>query len=98
MGGRGPSDARFSRTRTRVCARRWALTKPGRGVHLLNPSDFTAGYKLLNPSDQSIWLLTKPDRAIPSLLLLTEADRTYCLLMNSECCWGLDEQFLVGVG
>ena len=23
MGGRGPSDARFSRTRTRVCARRW---------------------------------------------------------------------------
>ena len=21
--GRGPSDARFSRTRTRVCARRW---------------------------------------------------------------------------
>ena len=23
VGGRGPSDARFSRTRTRVCARRW---------------------------------------------------------------------------
>ena len=23
VGGRGPSDARFSRTGTRVCARRW---------------------------------------------------------------------------
>ena len=23
VGGRGPSDERFSRTRTRVCARRW---------------------------------------------------------------------------
>ena len=23
VGGRGPSDARFSRTRTRVCARHW---------------------------------------------------------------------------
>ena len=32
MGGRGPSDARFSRTRTRVGARRWALTEPERGV------------------------------------------------------------------
>ena len=28
VGGRGPSDAHFSRTRTRVCARRWALTEP----------------------------------------------------------------------
>ena len=28
VGGRGPSDARFSRTRTRVCARCWALTEP----------------------------------------------------------------------
>ena len=26
----GPSDARFSRTRTRVCERRWALTEPDR--------------------------------------------------------------------
>ena len=34
MGGRGPSDARFSRTRTRVCARRCALTEPERGVGL----------------------------------------------------------------
>ena len=34
MGGRGPSDERFSRTRTRVCARRCALTKPERGVGL----------------------------------------------------------------
>ena len=30
VGGRGPSDARFSRTRMRVCARRWALTEPER--------------------------------------------------------------------
>ena len=32
VGGRGPSDACLSCTRTRVCARRWALTEPGRGV------------------------------------------------------------------
>ena len=51
VGGRGPSDARFSRTRTRVGVRRWALTEPERGVRLLNPSDCTAGYTLLNPSD-----------------------------------------------
>ena len=75
--GRGPSDACFSRTRTRMGARHWALTKPKRGVRLLNPSNCTAGYALLNPSDQSIWLLTEPDRAIPSLLLLTEA---------KQCC------------
>ena len=54
MGGRGLSDARFSHTRTRVGARRWALTEPERGVRLLNPSDCTAGYALLNPSDQSM--------------------------------------------
>ena len=30
VGGRGPSDARFSHTRTRVGARRWALTEPER--------------------------------------------------------------------
>ena len=34
VGGRGPSDARFSRTRTRVGARHWALTEPERGVGL----------------------------------------------------------------
>ena len=34
VGGWGPSDARFSRTRTRVGARRWALTEPERGVGL----------------------------------------------------------------
>ena len=34
LGGRGPSDARFSRTRTRVCARHWAITEPERGVGL----------------------------------------------------------------
>ena len=32
VGGRGPSDARFSRTCTHVGARRWALTEPERGV------------------------------------------------------------------
>ena len=28
VGGRGPSDARFSHTRTRVGERRWALAEP----------------------------------------------------------------------
>ena len=37
VGGRGPSDPRFSRTRTRVGARRWALTEPERGVRLTEP-------------------------------------------------------------
>ena len=32
VGGRGPSDARFSCTCTRVGARRWTLTEPERGV------------------------------------------------------------------
>src|SRR3990170_524343 len=54
VGGRGRAMhggiACFSRTRTCVCARRWALTEPERGVRLLNPSDCT-GYALLNPSD-----------------------------------------------
>ena len=34
VGGRGPSDARFSPTRTRVGARHWALTEPKRGIGL----------------------------------------------------------------
>ena len=34
VGGRGPSDARFSRTRMRECVRHWALTEPDRGVGL----------------------------------------------------------------
>ena len=43
VGGRGPSDVCFSRTRTRVGGRRWALTEPER-LHCrlcvtLNPSD-----------------------------------------------------------
>ena len=54
VGGRGPSDARFSRTRTRVGARCWALTEPERGIRLLYPSDCTAGYALLNPSNRSM--------------------------------------------
>ena len=32
VGGRGLSDARFSRTRTRVCARRWLLLNPSEGL------------------------------------------------------------------
>src|SRR5215216_6581828 len=58
MGGRGRAMhggiACFSCTRTRMGARRWALTEPERGVRLLNPSDCTAGYALLNPSDRSM--------------------------------------------
>ena len=34
VGGWGPSDAHFSRTRTHVGARRWALTEPERGIGL----------------------------------------------------------------
>ena len=34
VGGRGPSDAHFSRTCMRVGARRWALTEPERGIGL----------------------------------------------------------------
>ena len=34
VGGRRPSDARFSCTRTRVGARRWAVTEPERGIGL----------------------------------------------------------------
>ena len=30
VGGRGPCDAHFSRTRTRVGTRHWALTEPKR--------------------------------------------------------------------
>ena len=41
VGGRGRSDAHFSRTRVR----HWALTEP---------DDCTAGYALLNPSDRSM--------------------------------------------
>ena len=54
VGGRGPSDVLFSRTRMCVGVRRWALTELERGIRLLHPSDCTAGYALLNPSDQSI--------------------------------------------
>ena len=57
VGGRGRAMhggiSRFSRTRTRVGARRWALTEPERGIRLLNPRDYT-GYTLLNLSDRSI--------------------------------------------
>ena len=52
VAGRGPSDARFSPTRTRVCFRRWALAESERGVRLLNPSGCT-GY------------ITELERSIP---------------------------------
>ena len=32
VGGRGPSDVRFSRTRTRVCARRWLYLNPSKAL------------------------------------------------------------------
>ena len=32
VGGRGPSDARFSRTHTRVGARHWALLNPSEAL------------------------------------------------------------------
>ena len=54
VGGQGMRDAYFSCTRTHVGARHWALTEPERGVRLLNLSDCTAGYVLLNPSDRSM--------------------------------------------
>ena len=38
-----------------------------------------------------MWLLTEPDRVIPLLLMLTEAERC-CLWMNNEHCWGVDER------
>ena len=37
VGGRGLSYAHFSRTRTRVGARHWALTEPERGIRLTEP-------------------------------------------------------------
>ena len=56
VGGRGRAMHRglrvFSRICTRMCARRWALTEPERGVRLLNPSDCTS-------------YVTKPERSIP---------------------------------
>src|SRR3989337_1832684 len=46
VGGRGRAMHEglrvFSHIRTRMCERRWALTKPERGVRLLNPSDCTS--------------------------------------------------------
>ena len=84
VGGRGRAMHRgiacFSRTHTRVCVRRWALTEPERGVHLLKPSDCTS--YVTEPERSIPWLLTEPDGAIPSLLLLTEADR--CCLWDEQ--------------
>ena len=64
VGGRGRAMhgaiARFSRTRTHVCVRRWDLTEPKRGIHLLNPSDCTS---YITELERSIpWLLTKHER------------------------------------
>ena len=54
VSGRGLSDAHLFHTRTHVGARHWALTVPERGILLVNPSDCTVGYALLNPSDRSM--------------------------------------------
>ena len=58
VGGRGPSDARFSRTHTRVGARPWALTEPERGIRLTEPERLH--YRLR---------VTEPKRSIDPLLL-----------------------------
>ena len=55
VGGRGPSDERFSCTRMCVGVRHWDLTEPEQGVRLyLNPCDCTSGYTLLKSSDRSM--------------------------------------------
>ena len=56
VGGRGwPMHGgieRFFHTRGCVCARRWDLTEPERGVHLVNPSNSSS-------------YINEPDRSIP---------------------------------
>ena len=49
VGGRGPSDARFSRTRTRVGARRWALNEPERGIRLTEPERLHCRLRVTEP-------------------------------------------------
>ena len=53
VGGRGPSDARFSRTRTRVGGRHWALTEPELGVRLTKPERLHCRLHVTEP-EQSI--------------------------------------------
>ena len=86
LGGR-VGVMRVSLVRTHVCARRWALTKPERLHYRLR---VTEPERSIDP------LLLTELSVIPSLLLLTKADRC-CLWMNIEHCRGVDEQFLVGV-
>ena len=50
----------FCRICMRVCARRWALTEPERGIRLLNPSDCTS--YVTEPKRSIPWLLTEPER------------------------------------
>ena len=49
MGGRGPSDARFSRTHTRVGARRWALIETEWGVLLTEPERLHCRLRITEP-------------------------------------------------
>ena len=49
VGGRGPSDVRFSRTRTCVGARHWALTDPERGVRLTEPERLHCRLRVTEP-------------------------------------------------
>ena len=72
VGGQGRAThggiACFSCTRMRMCARRWALTEPERGIRLLNPSDFTS---YVTEHERSIpWLLTAPKRFLHYCCLL----------------------------
>ena len=57
VGGRGPSDALrfacFSRTRTRVGARRWALTEPERGIRLTEPERLHYRLRVTEPERSS---------------------------------------------
>ena len=53
VGGRGRSDARFSRTRMRMCARHWALTEPERGVRLTEPERLHCRLCVTEPEQSS---------------------------------------------
>ena len=49
VGGRGPSDACTSCTRTRVGARRWARTEPERGIRLTEPEQLHCRLRVTEP-------------------------------------------------
>ena len=53
VGGQGPSNVCFSRTRTCVGARRWALTEPERR-RLTKPERLHCRLRVTEPSDRSM--------------------------------------------